>query len=386
MTAYLVYPAGSAKASERIAESLREIVGEVREAQSLSEIAPKAGERAIVFVLGSGQANGRIDEIVEFSDRDRQGAYCVYVASELDALEYKRLLKTGNAEWVPMQQAESELPDVVSRWLMRINAETAGDAGGSTVISFLPSGGGVGNTTLVVETAMWLARHQGKHARVCVVDTNFQDGNVCDLLNIDPRLDIVELSSNPDRLDDHMLEIFTSKHRSGFDVLASGKLFLDYASVNPDAVYAIFNALNFRYDYVLVDFPHVWLPWTDNLLRNSDYIVVSGIYTVPSAMRIAATKRQLTSIGIPKTAVSVVVNQYVSSLFSRGFGTSEFEEAIGEGEVFYVSRDDSFVAESANLGEPMMSIKARRRICKDIAKVARQAAASRSRKQGAAAR
>jgi pilus assembly protein CpaE len=380
MTAYLVNSGNDTKQADALATQLREILPEVKEVDALDAVPPAArGARSIVFVVETADGDGAVDRVIDYAGRPDADTYCVYVAGDLDALDYKRLLKTGNAEWVPAEQASSELPDVVSRWLMRIDAEARGEGHGSTVFSLLPSGGGVGNTTILIELAVWLARHREREARVCVVDLNFQDGNVCDLLNVDPRFDIMELSQNPGRLDDHMLEIFTTRHNSGFDVLAAPKLFADYATINPDAIYAVFNALNSRYDYVLSDFPHVWISWTDNILRNSDAVLLTGSYTVPSALRMSAARKKIESISVPSESVITVVNEYETSLFSSSFSRSDFEESVGEGGIFYIPRDDKFVTESANLGEPMMTIKKNRRICREIAKLGEHVAGAKAR-------
>ena len=55
------------------------------------------------------------------------------------------------------------------------------------VLSFLPSKGGVGNTMLVVETAVCLAARLKRGGRVAILDLNLQGGTVADALDIEPR-------------------------------------------------------------------------------------------------------------------------------------------------------------------------------------------------------
>jgi pilus assembly protein CpaE len=75
------------------------------------------------------------------------------------------------------------------------------------IYTFLPSAGGVGVTTLAVQTAMLLLANapRGKSS-TCLVDLDFQHGAVADYLDLEPRLNLTEIEPRPDRLDRQLLE------------------------------------------------------------------------------------------------------------------------------------------------------------------------------------
>src|SRR5262249_8359536 len=154
----------------------------------------------------------------------------VLISDELSASDYKALLRRGDADWVSVDADPQEILDILARYRRRRNAELASDAGGAKpiAVSFVPSAGGVGNTTLVLETAIKLKTDKAtRERRICVVDLDFQRSHVCDYLDIEPRLKIQEILDNPERLDDQLFEIFISRHASGLHVFATPRGSLD---------------------------------------------------------------------------------------------------------------------------------------------------------------
>ena len=82
------------------------------------------------------------------------------------------------------------------------------------VLSFVHRSGGMGATSLAIETAFELCntrRGQAKR-RVCLVDLDFQGGAAWLHLDAEPLLDIVEIVRSPHRLDGELLAAMTTHH------------------------------------------------------------------------------------------------------------------------------------------------------------------------------
>src|SRR3954453_10312540 len=74
-----------------------------------------------------------------------------------------------------------------------------GSATEAKIYTFLPAAGGVGLTTLAIETAMLLLKGEnGQKTSTCLVDLDFQHGSCCDYLDLEPRLDLDEIEPRPD--------------------------------------------------------------------------------------------------------------------------------------------------------------------------------------------
>src|SRR5262249_34976395 len=129
----------------------------------------------------------------------------------------------------------------------------------SVTIGFVPTAGGVGNTTLTVEVAAYLKTNKRTLDRkICIIDLDFQTSHVCDYLDTEPRLRIEEISNAPERLDDQLFELFRSHHASGIDVFAAPRTKFASENLNINALDALFSMITSRYDLVLIDFPVVW--------------------------------------------------------------------------------------------------------------------------------
>lgn len=120
------------------------------------------------------------------------------------------------------------------------------------VITFFSPKGGVGKTTLAVNTAVAISDLTNK--KVCIVDLDLQFGDVAILLDIPMNStisDLIESSTNP--LDPDDIVSFGHRHASGVQCyLACAKPY--YAEkVKPDSIKQLLHALKEQFDYIIVD-------------------------------------------------------------------------------------------------------------------------------------
>src|SRR5215211_4994289 len=120
-------------------------------------------------------------------------------------------LNTFARQLLQMRVADFVVKPVQPLDLVRACARAAqgaqnGGTSEATIYTFLPASGGVGLTTLAIETAMQLLKGDGgQKASTCLVDLDFQHGSCCDYLDLEPRLDLDEIEPRPDRLDRQLL-------------------------------------------------------------------------------------------------------------------------------------------------------------------------------------
>jgi pilus assembly protein CpaE len=120
------------------------------------------------------------------------------------------------------------------------------------VITFFSPKGGVGKTTLAVNTAVAIADITKK--KVCIVDLDLQFGDVAILLNIPMNStisDLIDASSNPLDFDD--VKSYGHKHSSGVKCyLACAKPYFA-EKVKTDSIKQLLHALKEQFDYIIVD-------------------------------------------------------------------------------------------------------------------------------------
>ncbi len=327
----------------------------------------REGATQLVVALAASERNG-VEEAIAFAEANNRGLYLIYVSDDIAAADFRRLLNTRAAEWIPAANAIEEIDKAIANSPAAARSEVSS---GANFVSFVPAGGGVGNTTITVESALHHATlHRAKEPNCCIVDLNFQQGNVCDLLDLQPNLDIDAIAQDPGRLDYRLLDAFRSRSDHGVDVYAPPKFPPPGANpLNPEAVFALCNVLSERYARVHADFPAWLFPWMFDIIRASDKVIVSTTFSVPAALRVQALQGQLP--GIDPKRVAIAVNRFQSGMFKKSLSRQNFEASIDANTFIYISDDSAFTSECANIGSPMMIAGPKRRISKDIQQLER---------------
>jgi pilus assembly protein CpaE len=158
--------------------------------------------------------------------------------AELLALQALMMKISGRIPVVVLTQA---FDDAVARWLIQIRVadflrkpvepvellkscvkavqllaapaeETPASADASQIVTFVPAMGGVGATSLAIETALQMMRAgPGKQGRTCIVDLDLQAGSCAEYLDLEARLDLSEIGPHPERIDYQLLDVMFSR-------------------------------------------------------------------------------------------------------------------------------------------------------------------------------
>ena len=358
-----------------IEQNIRSVIPDIIHVGSTNEIAAdlarKPDEQAYVVIIARTRDKGRFDHIIDLASRHRDRMFFILVSDEISASEYKTLVRTEGADWVSASADPKEVVEIIAR------KEKEGDSEGNSVgptrrraavISLVPSAGGVGNATLAVEIGVYLKTNKPtKERNICIVDLDFQSSHICDHLDIEARFQIDEISSNPERLDSQLFDIFISRHSTGLHVFAAPRRRFDVCNLNLSALDSFFSMVSARYDLILIDLPTTWFAWTPQIIAVSDGVLVTGSNTVPglrqSAEKLAAVRE------IARGQVATVINRCERRLFGSIARRQHVESAIGRESVFYVA-EEPMALQSANTGAPMAMTRSYRAIGKDIAAIA----------------
>jgi pilus assembly protein CpaE len=329
---------------------------------------PESAVTYIIFPVVTGASS--FDRLVSIAEQTQRGLFFIFVSKEISASDYKRLVRSGGADWVSLKGAPQEIEEIISR-AAAIQPAQSENAAKPAIASFMPSAGGVGNTTLAVEAAVQLkSEKQTRDRRICLFDLDLQTSHVCDFLDIEPRLQMRELIDNPDRLDEQLFDLFVSRHSSGLDILASPRNRRDPIEANVAALEAIFGMVAARYDMLIVDLPPYWAAWTRQILSVSDLTVVTGLNTVPGLRQVADALAAVRTVEPIPPKIVVALNRCEAQLFGR-IARSQHVNRILSAETVLTVRDDSATAtHSVNTGIPTAIGSPSSKISKDVRAIA----------------
>ena len=279
----------------------------------------------------------------------------------------RQLLQMRVADFVVKPVAALDLVRACAR-----AAQTAkpGGASEAQIFTFLPAAGGVGLTTLAIETSMLLLRGEsGSKTNTCMVDLDFQHGSCCDYLDLEPRLDLDEIEPRPDRLDRQLLEVMISEHPSGLKVIAAPSRPAEMRNFDFEVVTRLLDLVAAHFDNVVIDVPRTWFQWTDSVLIGSNRLFLVTEMTVPGlkhARHLTHVIHQRLPDG-PK--LEVIVNRFEQRLFGPGLRRADIEQALGDSLVATVPNNFRLVSEAIDRGVPLDEVKAGNNISQALQKL-----------------
>ena len=308
------------------------------------------------------------DRIVNIAEQEHRGIFFIFVSSEISASDYKRLVRSGGADWVSVQGAPEEILDIISRTSRKEVRTVRDEQVRPAIVAFVPSSGGVGNATLAIETAVQIKRAKRTHSRrVCLLDLDLQASHICDYLDIEPRFQIEEIVQNPDRLDAQLFDLFVSRHAaSGVDVLAMPRSRRASVELNMAALDALFRFISEQYDLVIVNVPPAWFDWTDQIVAVCDLAIVTGLNNVPGLRQIAETLQEVKSAERVPPQIVVALNRCESRLVGGIARRGHVNRALGNQTVVYVREDAAAANHSLNTGVPISITSRSSKITKDV--------------------
>jgi pilus assembly protein CpaE len=278
----------------------------------------------------------------------------VVVTQAFDQTVARKLLQIRIADFLVKPVAAIDLVRACAR-------AAKGSAGGETIeaqiYTFLPAAGGVGVTTLAIQTALSLLGGKGNAASVCLIDLDFQHGTCIDYLDLEPRLDLSEIEPRPERLDRHLLEVMLSHHASGLAVIAAPNRPAEMRSFDPLVVTRLLDLVSANFDYVVIDMPRTWFSWTDNVLQGSNKLFIVSEMTVPglrlAKQLLSAIRERLGEGANPQ----VIVNRFEQRMFTPGLRRADIEKALGSAFGGAIPNNYRIVREAIDRGIPLEEVK-----------------------------
>ncbi|HZZ23745.1 MAG TPA: AAA family ATPase [Roseiarcus sp.] len=370
MAIYLTQEGGDEAKVDEIEGKLKSTIPDLKRVPSLEAIDPKSvkgADRSIVLLVASTPKHANVENLIDVVSRNPRNLFFIVVGGDISARDYKRLLQCGNADWVAEGGLPQEILDIVGR--VSAPARDDGAVESPVVVSFTPSAGGVGNSTLAIETAIHLVKDKSnKSSMVALVDLDFQSSHVCDYLDIVPKFQFEEIVAAPDRLDDHLLCAFISHHPSGLDVLAAGRSRFHARDLSVEALSALFDRMAQRYSTIIIDLPLSVHSWTLPLLAASKGILVTGLNTIPGLRQIEETLRALREEASITAQMRLVINRCDFSFFGKVARADHVARILGK-ETRFCVRNAAVAVECVNVGTPITLAYPSDKSVKDIAAI-----------------
>lgn len=296
-------------------------------------LAQRASPRLlIVDISGLEDPVAKVNELAEVCEPNTG---VIVIGDRNDIVLYRDLKRAGVAEYFFKPLVGNLVTRTCSTVLNGTTEPQASRTG--KLVYMLGVRGGVGSTTIAVNTAWYLA--ETRQRWVMLVDLDMESGDAALQLDVSPTHALREAFEHPDRVDKLFLERAVIQVDQRIDLLAGLESLADAVRIEEASVLPLLEKLLNRYRYVFVDVPSSAAPHLTQMLQMPSTCVLVSNGTLASARDVARWRDWIGASTANRTTLHIL-NQHgaAGSLtdveFTRAAGRAPdmvipFEQSIG---------------------------------------------------------
>jgi pilus assembly protein CpaE len=272
--------------------------------------------------------------------KQHPGTGIVLVVSSLDPRLMLEAMRAGVTECVQEPVTSQALDQAVRRVIVDNTPEETGQ-----VFAFIGAKGGVGTTTVAVNTAATFAKIAD--GAMLLIDLHVGHGDAALFLGAEPRFSVADALENVHRVDESFFKGLVTKTKGGLDLLGSSDR-LAHGVADGARIRALLDFAIRKYRFTLLDIPRSDVTMLDALESASALVVVSTqeLPSLRSAARLASTLRA--RYGAPR--VKVVLNRFDRR---SEIAQADVERVVGDAVTHLIPSDYRAAIDALNVGRPV---------------------------------
>lgn len=334
-----------------------------------------AGGEVKMLLIGPSYSDDASMEQIRMLHNQDPGLILMLVAPEVTADLLRKGMRAGVSDVLeaPLDEAKIEAAieqfahDVLRRQAPATTSSSTSSTGKrdkGRIITVTSAKGGSGKTVLATNLALVLNRIPD--TKVCLVDADLQFGDVCLVLQLEPRFTMVNASHELHHLDPELLDSLLTEHPTGLKVLAAPlePAFAD--DITTAGLMQMLDVLKETYDYVIVDTAAMLDELILSLIEKSDDILMLVDMDLPSVKNAKLALETLRLLKFSTSNVQLVMNRSNSK---AKLDNKEIEGAL-KMQIAASIPSDAVVAASVNEGRPVVETDPKSRVAKGFESVA----------------
>jgi pilus assembly protein CpaE len=300
----------------------------------------------------------------------------IMLTSEADVEQRVRGLRAGADDDIVKPFHPLELMARIKALLARGGPATAKAGAEPPTLAklglFYPAKGGVGTTTIAINTAIALARELKR--RTALIDANLQFGDLRVFLDLGLDTSSIVNAVSENDLDLDLFRTMFVHHRSGIELLlapaspAAADIVVERQRLAPGVVSNMLALARRLYDYTLVDMSQAIDDFNLQLFDEADVIYVVMTADLSCLKNVPLVLETMDSLGYEKGKVQLVLNR--SNAYT-GINVSNAESALGRKIDYQIINEYRGAISALNSGEPFMSSRADAPLSKSVLAFAR---------------
>ncbi len=221
---------------------------------------------------------------------------------------------------------------------------------------FYGAKGGVGTTTIAINTAIALATRLKRKTALIDANLQFGDTRVFMDMGLDSSSMVNAITEND--LDAELLKRLVVSHRTGIDLLLAppnpeqADIVVERQRTDPGALSNILALMRRAYDYTMVDMAKTIDDFNLQLFDEADFIFVVMTADLSCLKNVRLVLETMDSLGYERSKIQLILNR--SNAYT-GINVDNAESALGRKIDFQVINEYRGAISALNSGEPFMS-------------------------------
>ena len=224
----------------------------------------------LIVLESDSDGDGMLSELERLAEVCDPGTNVLLMGTSNDINLYRELIRRGVAEYLVGQVAPRQILEAVTNIFEDPEAPPMGRS-----IAFMGSRGGGGSSSIAHNTAWHLGQEYGEEVSVIDLDVTF--GTAALSFNLETQQTLEQALADPSRLDDQLLERFLIEYDENVRLLASPSNLNVEERIMTDSLDQLLDLVRRRSSFVVLDVPHRWAPWVQQVLLDADETVVVGV-------------------------------------------------------------------------------------------------------------
>jgi len=280
-----------------------------------------------------------------------------------DLALYKQFINAGVADYLvkPISEEDLETALLAASFAEDTSAEKATEISGKLAVT-IGSRGGVGASTIALNSAWLLAEEMGH--RVALVDLDLQFGTLALSLDLVPSTGMIETLRQPDRMDSLFISSAVLPKTENLSVLAAEEDLTRQLDLHGSGIVRLVEELRGSFDWVWLDMPRNLCHLHTSVLRDAAHVQVVSDLTLAGMRDTMRIINLFNSLGGDGT-IGVILNH---ARRSKGMPKGEFTKGV-DCKILANLPEEPKALQAATVGKPLAQIAARGKFMAELRKV-----------------
>jgi len=302
---------------------------------------------------------GAIDRLAEVCDA---GTNVVLMGGQNDVQLYRQLVRKGVGDYLVTPFAARQIYESIAAICFDPSKPPQG-----RTMAFMATRGGAGSSTICHNVAYTLGTTFKDDVILLDLDISFGTAGLA--FNMEAPQGIHNALAEPDRLDEVLLDRYMAEYNEYLKMLVAPGSLDAQEKLYSEALDRLLSLVRLKAPFVLLDVPHRWAPWSQQLLFDADEVVLISTIDLPGLRDTKNLIEKLKSKRGEDAPVRVVLN-HIGAYKKTELSQKDFEEGLGRPVSLLVAHDPATFGQAAINGQMIEEVAAKSKSTESIRELA----------------